>query len=88
MSKIEYNAYYDEAKGYIGEAINNSLTKVGIMAKNDAVKLAPVDNGFLRQSIDYQVEGDKVLIGSTDGTVTLREWNEIDGGAQFKGAGH
>ena len=48
----------------IKEAEKRALLAVGILAKGEAILLAPVDSGKLRQSIDYQVEHDRVLVGS------------------------
>lgn len=64
MANVEYKSYHDIALTSIKEAEERSLLAVGILAKADAMLLAPVDSGKLRQSIDYQVESDKVKIGS------------------------
>lgn len=67
MANVEYNSYHDDVMAAIREAEQTALLAVGILAKGTAVLLAPVAEfmgGTLRQSIDYQVEEDRVLIGS------------------------
>lgn len=44
--------------------IHNALVRCGREASTRAQLLAPVDNGMLRQSITYKVNGDEVQIGT------------------------
>lgn len=41
------------------------LPKVAIQVTNEAKRLCPVDTGYLRSSIEWHIEGDAALIGST-----------------------
>lgn len=61
---VEYKSYKDEVLEAIKEAEQAALLAVGMMAVGQAVLLAPVDSGKLRQSVDYQLDNEKVLIGS------------------------
>ena len=61
---VEYKSYKDEVLLAIKEAEQRALLIVGTLAKSEAILLAPVDSGKLRQSIDYQLEEDRVLVGS------------------------
>lgn len=64
---VEYKSYKDEVLSAIREAEQAALLAVGIMAKAEAILLAPVaeiSGGTLRQSIDYQLEEKRVAVGS------------------------
>ena len=44
------------------EVKNRILSKIGALVKEKAIRAAPDDLGELRGSIDYRIEGDKVII--------------------------
>lgn len=67
MFDVIYNDYTDEVMDALDIATQRALLATGILAQAQAVLLAPVGRlygGNLRQSIDYQVEEKRVLIGS------------------------
>ena len=67
MASVEYKSYADNVKQALAEAIERAKLATAIMAKAEAVLLAPVAplyGGTLRQSIDYDVLEDRVRIGS------------------------
>lgn len=62
--------------------IHNALVRCGREASTRAQLLAPVDNGLLRQSITYKVNGDEVQIGTN---VEYAAYVELGTGKYYPG---
>lgn len=61
---IKYISNKKEVSDKISKAIFNSLDEVGEIIANEAAERAPVDTGALKRSIEYEVDGKEVSIGS------------------------
>lgn len=48
----------------ISRALPKILDRAGLIIQGRAVQMAPIDLGALRNSIDYKIEGNSVLVGS------------------------
>lgn len=67
MAKVDYKSYANQVKQALDDAIETAKLATAILAKGEAVLLAPVSplyGGTLRQSIDYEVLDDRVRVGS------------------------
>lgn len=62
---IEYKSYASKVVDAIRDCENRALLKAGMLAKRDAKELAPVDTGFLRNSIDYDMGDREVAVGAS-----------------------
>lgn len=69
MVKVEYNDYSSQVIEAIKEAEQRALLISGILAKGDAILLAPTNKRYntggksLKNNIDYRVEDGRVLVG-------------------------
>lgn len=50
------------------------MHRIGRLLKADAIRRCPVDQGDLRRSIDYRVEGNKVILFATDDNAEAMEY--------------
>lgn len=55
---------------------DRALTAIGLGLVAQASRLAPVDTGLLRNSIDKEVEGDTVRVGSPLKYANIQEINQ------------
>ena len=66
LGGIVFNDYSDEVLDAMQDAVLRALTRIGMQAEGYAKDLAPVDTGWLRNSISHKVdEGENaVYIGT------------------------
>lgn len=50
------------------------LERIGALVKKEAIRRCPTDQGFMRQSIDFRIEGDSVIIFSRDPNSVYMEY--------------
>lgn len=64
---MAYESNVDKAIKKVNDTVIKALEAVGNEIANEAIAIAPVDNGELRQDIKYQVDlsNNQVLIGNT-----------------------
>lgn len=55
------------------------LDKIGAFVKKEAIRRCPVDNGDLRRSIDYRIEGNSVIIFANDPNAIKMEYGAPPG---------
>ncbi len=63
MAEIKW--YGDKVMKSIEEAINKALEASALLVEGTAKNLAPVDTGYLRNSITHEVEGKEARVGAT-----------------------
>lgn len=75
-------------KREVDVASERAFVIIGIMASNDVARLAPVDSGTLKNSIDFIPDKDKVTIGSNLEYSIYQEFGTIHMPAANKGRGY
>lgn len=72
----------------VDAAAERAFVIIGIKASNDVARLAPVDTGNLKNSIDFIPAKDKVTIGSSLEYSIYQEFGTINMPAANKGKGY
>lgn len=72
----------------VDAAAERAFVVIGIKASNDVARLAPVDTGALKNSIDFIPAKDKVTIGSNLEYAIFNEFGTINMPAANKGRGY
>lgn len=66
MSEIDNSV--DDAMRKVIESLEQNMTKAVLLVQGEAKEHAPVDDGVLRASIDYDVEADETSVIGTVGS--------------------
>lgn len=63
---VKYNSYLSDVVESIERSMNSSLNEAGSKLAEEVSGAAPVDTGELRDSVDYEVDSDKLelIIGA------------------------
>lgn len=72
----------------VDAAAERAFMIIGIKASNDVARLAPVDTGALKNSIDFIPSKDKVIIGSNLEYAIFNEFGTINMPAANNGRGY
>lgn len=62
---MAYRSNLKQVQRALNNARDTALEKIGILVRNEAQLRSPVQTGKLRDSNDYRVENDSVIIGNS-----------------------